>query len=468
MGAIPRLTREGEIDAARLIEKGRINLMEITFSLPFAVEKLLRIGEAVRNNETGLDDIIQSNLDSAGARKVFLSWIGQMKTYHLRTVALQTGTPKQRRDGKKTGSGARPGMPDIAAAGLTLKWSFIYSFYDELTDSLEKIEKIREELKRLEKKLEPRKSDNRQKHSQSAAASRTLSAPASRKRKAQDPRRESRLECQAKIQQYEKAMGLTYSGMKQWKRSFEECREKISESKGAMVGANLRLVISIAKKYLGKGLSFPDLIQEGNIGLMKAVDKFEYQRGYKFSTYATWWVRQAITRALTDQARTIRIPVHMSEAMAAVARTSRELAGEVGQKPLEEEIAAKLKMPVPKVLTILNIAREPVSLESPTGEDKDGHLGEFLEDKSSPSPLDHVITCDLNKKIESVLGTLNPKESRILRLRFGIGEDGPRTLEELGEEFALTRERIRQIEVQAIQKLQQPSRMLSLRVFLET
>lgn len=240
-----------------------------------------------------------------------------------------------------------------------------------------------------------------------------------------------------------------------------------SEAKDAMIKANLRLVISIAKRYTGKGLSFPDLIQEGNIGLMRAVEKFEYRRGFKFSTYATWWIRQSITRALADQSRTIRIPVHIGEVINRVASTARELVRDLGYEPSHENIAARVKMPAEKVRAILEIAKEPVSLDTPANEEDDNRLGDFIEDRSTLSPLDVLINDNLKSQIENILCTLTPKEERILRRRYGIGVDRPCTLEEIGEEFAVTRERIRQIEVKAIRKLRHSPQGGDLRMFIE-
>jgi RNA polymerase, sigma 70 subunit, RpoD len=243
--------------------------------------------------------------------------------------------------------------------------------------------------------------------------------------------------------------------------------EKVREAKSELIKANLRLVVSIAKRYTNRGLQFLDLIQEGNIGLMKAVDKFEYKRGFKFSTYATWWIRQAITRAIADQARTIRIPVHMIETINKLIRTSRHLVQELGREPLPEELAKEMQMPVDKVRRVLKIAREPISLETPIGEEEDSHLGDFIEDKKTISPIEAAVRYDLVRKIGQSLSTLTDREEKVIRLRFGIGELTDHTLEEVGQDFDVTRERIRQIEAKALRKLRHPSRSNQLKSFLD-
>ncbi|MEE9524318.1 MAG: RNA polymerase sigma factor RpoD, partial [Thermodesulfovibrionales bacterium] len=270
------------------------------------------------------------------------------------------------------------------------------------------------------------------------------------------------------IQSIQRRMGMQISDIKEADLSLRKAKRELEQAKSILIEANLRLVISIAKRYIGKGMSFPDLIQEGNIGLMRAVEKFEYKRGYKFSTYATWWIRQAITRSIADQSRTIRIPVHMVETINKITKIMREIVQETGKEPSNEEIARRVKLPLEKVKSILRITKEPISLETPIGdENEDNYLRDFIEDKTADSPLDSAIKENLREHIEMILSSLSSKEEQVIRKRFGIGEKRPLTLEEVGQVFNVTRERIRQIEVKALRKLKHPSRNKWVKEFLD-
>jgi RNA polymerase primary sigma factor len=462
MSSVPLLTREGEIEIAKKIEEGREIVYRVIFSLPFVLKKLIILGKMLMNGEASLEGIIQNNEESTEeelqiekerffdiTREIEL--LNKRRKTYLRKLKEKMSAARKK-PALKT---ARKTVPDdtgvlikyleqnreriiIKVRELKLQDDVIDAFSEQLKKSIIEVDALMKKIAALGKKS---------------------------RRSTRDTGKECLL-CKKNIEDKEVLFGMETSEMKKALRMLARGEKEGNDARKAMIEANLRLVISIAKRYLGRGLSFSDLIQEGNSGLMRAVDKFEYKRGYKFSTYATWWIRQAITRALADQSRTIRIPVHMVETINKITKMSRELVQELGREPTPLEIAEQLKIPEGKVHGILKISKEPISLETPIGEE-DSHLMDFIEDKAMLSPLDFAIQDDMRKKIDQILCSLPPKEEKIIRKRFGIGVDSPHTLEEVGLEFDVTRERIRQIEVKAIRKLKHPSRSKWLREFIE-
>ncbi|MEW6675426.1 MAG: RNA polymerase sigma factor RpoD [Nitrospirota bacterium] len=448
MGAVPLLTKEGEVEIARKIEKGRRKVVRVVFSLPFTLRKIITLGRMVRSGEAPLAEIIQNGEEETEEHLLL-----ERKRFFEVTEKIN-GLYQKRKGYLKRLKETKPPPPSALIKvleenrdkilekvhDLRLKEDVITTFSEELKRSILHIDELHRKIAKARKKVRYSKSE--------------IEKECER--------------CRKEIEKRESVFGMKFVEMRKALRVLMQGKKEVLEAKKALTEANLRLVISIAKRYIGKGLSFSDLIQEGNIGLMKAVDKFEYRRGYKFSTYATWWIRQAITRAIADQSRTIRIPVHMVEAINKITKMTRELVQEMGREPTPDEIAERLKIPVEKVKGILKISKEPISLETPVGEEEDTHLRDFIEDKAALSPLDVAIQDDIKKQIDRILCSLTPKEEKIIRKRFGIGGDVPHTLEEVGLEFDVTRERIRQIEIKAIRKLKHPSRSKWLRTFVES
>lgn len=471
MGGVPLLTKGGEIEIAKKIEQGKEKVSRVIFSLPFALNKLIDLGKLVENGEAPLEDIVLNAEDEAEEdliferKKFYNDTLGIKLLHQKRKILIKKFNTSSNSSSKKTLALLSENREQILecirkmrlkddvmlafAADIRKAVALMDNMYGKILSARKKAKHFGVDLEKLKQKPIPKKIRSKAVINEID----TLISECSKLEK--------------EIGKVEAFYGINFKDIKKAIKDLNFGEKEIGEAKSDLIEANLRLVISIAKKYLGRGLGFSDLIQEGNIGLMKAVDKFEYKRGYKFSTYATWWIRQAITRALADQSRTIRIPVHMVESINKMTRVSREFVQEKGKEPLPEEIAAKLSLSAEKVRAMMKISKEPISLETPIGEEEDSHLRDFIEDKATLSPLDIAINDDMQKNIDKVLSLLNDKEQSIIRKRFGVGEDKPHTLEEVGLEFDVTRERIRQIEVKAIRKLRHPSRSKWLRIFIE-
>ena len=455
MGSVSLLTREGEVEIAKRIEDGERRVLQVVLNSSVAIEEILNLGDKLRKQKIRVKEVVK-DADEEDAEFD--------EQWHIDRVCKVID--KVRRLWKEQEKVGEKLLAKAVSEPTRKKYKKqISDFKQEILDALaemrlnkKQIDKIVIKLKELLKTLrEIRSSPLRQR----AVAKKLGIRP--------DEIEEMSLlitNARKKIKRVEEEAKLTETVLRDTVAEIEDGERMAERAKAELVEANLRLVVSIAKKYTNRGLQFLDLIQEGNIGLMKAVDKFEYKRGYKFSTYATWWIRQAITRAIADQARTIRIPVHMIETINKLNRISRQMLQEMGREPTPEELAVRMEMPEDKVRKVLKIAKEPISMETPIGDDEDSHLGDFIEDTSVSSPIDSATTESLRETTHSVLAQLTPREAKVLRMRFGIDMNTDHTLEEVGKQFDVTRERIRQIEAKALRKLRHPSRSEQLRSFL--